>query len=109
MMQLYSNVDHIVSQFIHIKVNIMDINALKSIMERRGISQREMAKRIGMTQSGLWKAINLSTIKARDLEKMAIARMDYAAGYRIRAQVRRLRTLSKQIEHYSDHGDPDHG
>lgn len=81
MMQLYSNVDHIVSQFIHTKVNIMDINALKSIMERRGISQREMA----------------------------IARMDYAAGYRIRAQVRRLRTLSKQIEHYSDHGDPDHG
>lgn len=45
----------------------------------------------------------------RRLEKMAIARMDYAAGYRIRAQVRRLRTLSKQIEHYSDHGDPDHG
>lgn len=40
-------------------------------MEVRGISQRKMADKIGMTYSGFWRSLSRNTIKSRDVELMA--------------------------------------
>jgi len=51
----------------------MNINVLKNILEEKKISQREISDKIGMTQAGFNKALNIGEFKVSTLEKIAEA------------------------------------